>query len=171
MGAWGHGSMGAWERGSNPCSYSYSKKLSAISRQLSVNPPASCSYSYSKRTTTTQRHHAAFRGTGVPPVFAIRMGTGFRPVPHLFYSRLGQPCYVLITGRMPVPHPEPQRGVILPACGQRPKLPSAKHRKPCRGDIRKRRARNLFRPFRAWAVGRHGSRGVAPGYGISPRCG
>jgi hypothetical protein len=29
----------------------------------------------------------------------------------------------------------------------------------------------LFRPYRAWTVVRHRSRGVAPGYSISPRCG
>jgi hypothetical protein len=38
------------------------------------------------------------------PRCGFKRSTGFPPVPHLFYSRLGQPCYVLIAGRMPVPH-------------------------------------------------------------------
>jgi hypothetical protein len=115
--------MGARARGVPSCSYSCScsKKLSAIRRQLSANPFASCPQ----------------RGTGVPPVFAIRMGTGSRPCRTFFYSRLGQPCYVSSrsTGK-PVPHWKPQRGVILSACGQRPRSSSAKREKPCRGDIR-----------------------------------
>jgi hypothetical protein len=70
-----------------------------------------------------RRHDAAFRDAGILPAFTIRMGTGFLPVPHLFHSRLGQPCYVSSrsTGK-PVPHWKPQRGVILSACGQTPQV-------------------------------------------------
>jgi hypothetical protein len=67
MGAWGHGSAGAWESGE--------------------------------------------RGTGFPwhgrPARVLCFDArAVQPVPPDFYSRLGQPCYVLITGGTPVPHCE-----------------------------------------------------------------
>jgi hypothetical protein len=46
-----------------------------------------------------------YRGTGVPPVIATGR-TGGSPVHPDFHSRLGQPCYVSIVGKMPVPHLE-----------------------------------------------------------------
>jgi hypothetical protein len=49
------------------------------------------------------------------------------------------------TGK-PVPRLKPQRGVIRPACGQRPRLPSGQPHQPCRGDIDIGGRRNNFAP-------------------------
>jgi len=72
------------------------------------------------------------------------IGQSLRLVPATWHGRParvrnpdghGQPPVRRSTGK-PVPHWKPQRGVILSACGQRPRSSSAKREKPCKGDIR-----------------------------------
>jgi hypothetical protein len=105
VGAWERGSAGAWGRGGtgHAGAWDYLVLLLVLVLVLEVaisrKPEAHGSVGAWEHGGTGR---GLYRGTGVPPVIPIGR-TGGSPVYPDFESRLGQPCYILITGKMPVP--------------------------------------------------------------------